>query len=215
VPRSHLHHSFDGPAMREAIQADEEMRHTFRALVNATLSATDGPWLFHHEVTQANRLPPAFPLALHTCSPAFIHVDSGTDWCTRGGLLSGNLSQEFDRWFPGSKFVLTYRKSSLALVDSELGMSLRSLRESIPSVKGNGVTLEAAIRSYLTITDRRRQAKLKHLLQKVLVWGLLTQRRYDQHNAAVRAHFAGRPEQLLELCVDCDGQKNPDAGTCL
>ena len=92
---------------------------------------------------------------------------------------------------------------------------MRSLRTSFPSVEAGAVTLEAAIRSYLTITNRRWHAKLQHLLQTVLVWGLLTQRRYDQHNAAVRAHFAGRPEQLLELCVDCDGQKNPDAGTCL
>lgn len=123
-----------------------------------------------------------------------------------------------DQWFPGSKFVLTYRKSSRALVDSELGMSFRSLRHWFPSVEGGAVTLEATVRSYLTITDPRRHVKAKHVLQQLLVWALLTQRRYDQHNAAVRAHFAGRPEQLLELCVDCDDiwyDEDPDAGTCL
>ena len=132
--------------------------------------------------------------------------------------FSRGLSQELDQWFPGSKFVLTYRKSSRALVDSELGMSFRSLRHWFPSVEGGAVTLEATVRSYLTITDPRRHVKAKHVLQQLLVWALLTQRRYDQHNAAVRAHFAGRPEQLLELCVDCDDiwyDEDPDAGTCL
>lgn len=47
-----------------------------------------------------------------------------------------------------------------------------------------------------------------------MVWALLTQRRYDQHTAAVRAYFANRPDDLLELCLDCDvpeGGEHPDS----
>jgi hypothetical protein len=40
--------------------------------------------------------------------------------------------------------------------------------------------------------------------------------RYEQHNAAVREYFADRPDDLLELCLDCDvkeanGGKDPES----
>ena len=40
--------------------------------------------------------------------------------------------------------------------------------------------------------------------------------RYEQHNSAVREYFADRPDDLLELCLDCDveeanGGKDPES----
>jgi hypothetical protein len=47
---------FDGPVMRQAIQADPEMRRDLRAVVNMTLSAADGPWLFYHKASERERI---------------------------------------------------------------------------------------------------------------------------------------------------------------
>jgi hypothetical protein len=87
--------------------------------------------------------------------------------------------QEFDEWFPGSKFVLTVRKDSTALVDSEIGMKLKN--EGKRFFFGTGsVSLSSAIRSYTQITNPKQQANAKKFLQNVLVWALLTQRRWVQ-----------------------------------
>lgn len=56
---------FDGPTLRQAIQADPETRYALRAMANLTLSATDGPWLFYHEVKEANGSP-----SVHSSSTA-------------------------------------------------------------------------------------------------------------------------------------------------
>jgi hypothetical protein len=71
--------------------------------------------------------------------------------------------QEFDEWFPGSKFVLTVRKDSTALVDSEIGMKLKN--EGKRFFFGTGsVSLSSAIRSYTQITNPKQQANAKKFL---------------------------------------------------
>jgi hypothetical protein len=47
-----FYQNFDGPSLRKSIQASPVLRDFVRALGNATLSATDGPWLFHYQVSE-------------------------------------------------------------------------------------------------------------------------------------------------------------------
>jgi hypothetical protein len=88
------------------------------------------------------------------------------------------LSQEFDEWFPGSKFVLTTRKDPQQLVDSEMAMRIGPSHPLFPGLEGN-LTLATAIHSYLTIIDPKQSDKVKRTLQQLLVWGLLTRRRCE------------------------------------
>ena len=43
--------NFDGPSLRRSIEANPLMREAVRAEANATLSATDAPWLFFFKVS--------------------------------------------------------------------------------------------------------------------------------------------------------------------
>ena len=43
--------NFDGPSLRRSIEASPLMREAVRAEANATLSATDAPWLFFFKVS--------------------------------------------------------------------------------------------------------------------------------------------------------------------
>lgn len=172
--------------------------------------------------------------------------------------------------------MLTVRKDSTALVDSEIGMKLKN--EGKRFFFGTGsVSLSSAIRSYTQITNPKQQANAKKFLwsgrclpnaggfssaslssdgkpcrhrhrnathnrapppppieqprdtffatrlhdaptsstDPAPVSGRgLSRCRYDQHTAAVRAYFANRPDDLLELCLDCDvpeGGEHPDS----
>ena len=59
--------NFDGPSLRKSIQAKPVLRDYVRALANATLSATDGPWLFHHQVIETLPRRPSPPAHHQPC----------------------------------------------------------------------------------------------------------------------------------------------------
>ena len=87
--------------------------------------------------------------------------------------------------------MLTVRKDSTALVDSEIGMKLKN--EGKRFFFGTGsVSLSSAIRSYTQITNPKQQANAKKFLQNVLVWALLTQRRC-MGSALRRCHLTANP----------------------
>lgn len=105
---------------------------------------------------------------------------------------AGVLRQEFDEWFPGSKFVLTVRKDLASVLDSEMGQKLsgvkpatyqrifgEELRASDREAHAEGHSLDSLVRAYKRITDHpQRQRMAKKFIQDALVWGMLTRRRY-------------------------------------
>eukprot|EP00240_Pyramimonas_obovata_P004221 CAMPEP_0118926894 /NCGR_PEP_ID=MMETSP1169-20130426/4501_1 /TAXON_ID=36882 /ORGANISM="Pyramimonas obovata, Strain CCMP722" /LENGTH=368 /DNA_ID=CAMNT_0006868549 /DNA_START=361 /DNA_END=1464 /DNA_ORIENTATION=+ len=104
--------------------------------------------------------------------------------------------KEFDEWYPGSKFVLTVRRDLLTLVNSELNMR-HAGRAPLPPLRA--LLRRAARLAPESPALKHAKAQLARELQTALLCAI----RYERHNAAVRAYFAGRPEALLELCVDC------------
>mmetsp|Transcript_15264 Transcript_15264/g.32888 ORF Transcript_15264/g.32888 Transcript_15264/m.32888 type:complete len:492 (-) Transcript_15264:221-1696(-) len=97
--------------------------------------------------------------------------------------------KEFDEWYPGSKFVLTVRRSLRALVNDDVrGAPLRTmLRRALLAGRHGGPPL----------------ARAKAEVERHLQAAILVARRYEEHNRAVREHFKDRPGDFLELCVDC------------
>lgn len=83
--------------------------------------------------------------------------------------------QQFDDWYPDAKFVLTTRSSAEKWYKSLCKMAARL---------GPMNDFEKHIYGY-AMPHGRREAHLRY---------------YERHNAAVRAHFADRPNKLLEFC---------------
>ena len=106
----------------------------------------------------------------------YADADSFDDWPTPW------LYQQLDAAFPGSLFILTRRRSTERWLDSISDHALRTRW-------WEGMLVRSTFYGcpYPQINAQ------------------LYRRTYEHHNAAVRDHFRGRPEQLLELCWDDEG----------
>ena len=87
------------------------------------------------------------------------------------------LYRELDEWYPGSRFILTSRRSSEAVVQSELAHWDR-----------------AHIMTRWLAQEGCRPDPERFI------------RRYEQHNENVRAYFQDRPDDLLEICFETEPQ---------
>lgn len=93
------------------------------------------------------------------------------------------LFERMDKWYPNSKFVLTLRSSTTAVVNSDLKMATR----------GSNFT-------FYQILDMQRHRKYKLMYgHSIADFALLIARRYEIHVAKVRKHFEQRPQDLLEI----------------
>jgi hypothetical protein len=104
---------------------------------------------------------------------------------------AGVLRQEFDEWFPGSKFVLTVRQNLTSILDSEMGRKLRGVKPATyrqlfgeelgaghREARAERHSLDSLVRACKRITDPKRLNRAKKFIQDALVWGILTRRRY-------------------------------------
>lgn len=101
------------------------------------------------------------------------HYDAFEDW------PYPLIYKELDAAFPGSRFVLTRRRNAERWYAS---------------------LADHALRTGLRQGCRSRSLAYGVAYPQLDQAGLL--RRYEQHLQQVHAYFAGRPEQLLELCWD-------------
>jgi hypothetical protein len=87
------------------------------------------------------------------------------------------LYRELDEWYPGSRFILTIRSSTEAVVKSEFEHWDRAF----------------IMERWLKQEDRPPTAEQ-------------FARRYEQHNENVRTYFKDRPDDLLEICFETEAQ---------
>jgi len=85
------------------------------------------------------------------------------------------LYRELDEWYPGSRFILTLRSSSEAVVKSEFAHWERAY----------------VMKRWLA------QEGYPPSPQRFI-------RRYEQHNENVRAYFKDRPDDFLEICFETE-----------
>jgi hypothetical protein len=85
------------------------------------------------------------------------------------------LYRELDEWYPGSRFILTIRSSSEAIVKSEYAH------------------WERAFIMERWLAQEGYRPSPEHFVQ-----------RYEQHNENVRAYFRDRPDDLLEICFETE-----------
>lgn len=102
-------------------------------------------------------------------------------------LLAATFFRELDDAFPGSRFVLTMREREAWLDSMEAHWDGKAVYEDDEGGLDTKVRMRRFLRAacYGTYAfDRRRLA-----------------RAFDDHHARVRAHFASRPDDLLELDI--------------
>ena len=105
----------------------------------------------------------------------YADADSFDDWPTPW------LYQQLDAAFPGSLFILTRRRSTERWLASITDHALRT-----------------RCREGMVVRNTFYGCPYPQIDAE------LYRRTYENHNAAVRHHFRGRPQQLLELCWEED-----------
>ncbi|GAB5368931.1 hypothetical protein AAMO2058_001361700 [Amorphochlora amoebiformis] len=117
------------------------------------------------------------------------------------------MYKELDTWYPDSKFILTLRRSPSTLVNSEINMWRRGQRSKFEKRNQQNEANIVDQEDFQGLLRGQRTGKYALLYDySVADFTVLSSRRYDLHNKAVREHFK-RSGKLLEICFECEAEK--------